>query len=335
MIKFGVIGTNWITEMFIEAAYQTSEYQLTTVYSRTEERAQTFIDQLKVSHDTITTATTMSDLLASDIDLVYIASPNALHYEQAKAVITAGKHVIVEKPVASNPTEFSDLQTALAQHPDVLLFEAARHIHQPNFKKIKETMKTLPMLQGATLVYQKYSSRFDAYLAGQEPNVLTRKFSAGALYDLGVYPLYAALDLFGTPQAVQYIPTLLRNGADGKGTAILVYPDYTVTLLFGKSANSYLPSEIYGQKETISISNITELESVTYHDGNGNQKEISTPVDDNPMIHEAQDFANIIKDPNGQREVYNNWFRLSQQVNQTLFDLRQSAGIEFPADKRE
>ncbi|WP_367300546.1 Gfo/Idh/MocA family protein [Leuconostoc carnosum] len=330
MIKLGVIGTSWITKMFIEAAQKTTAYELSKIYSRTIERGEKFLSTL--STNDVSIVTTLSDLY-TNIDAVYIASPNALHFEQAKAAIEAGINVIVEKPAFSNPTEFAIIEELLASHPDVRFFEAARHVHQSNFKIIEQTMGELTQLQGATFVYQKYSSRYDAYLAGDEPNVLTREFSGGALYDLGVYPLYAAISLFGTPRAVQYLPTLLRNGADGKGTANLFFDDYNVTLLFGKSANSYLPSEIYGLKETIVISNIAELEEVKYYDGEGNADTISEKVADNPMIKEAQDFADIINDPVAQHEHYNQWFQLAKQVNQTLFDLRQSAGIVFPADE--
>lgn len=332
MIKFGVIGTSWITKMFIEAAVITGEYELSKIYSRTQDQGEAFLETLTV--DNVDIVTTLSDLY-TDIDVVYIASPNSFHFEQAKVAIEAGVHVIVEKPSTSNPTEFAEIERLLSSHSDVRYFEAARHIHQPNFKIIQQTMGELPELQGATLVYQKYSSRYDAYLDGQQPNVLTREFSAGALYDLGVYPIYAAIALYGAPKAVQYLPTLLANGADGKGVANLFYDDFNVTVLFGKSINSYLPSEIYGLKETIAISNIAELETVTYYDGNGNADNIGQKTDSNPMVHEALDFANVINDPVGNHTKYNQWFQLAKQVNQTLFDLRSSAGIEFPADQKE
>ncbi len=332
MIKLGIIGTNWITKMFVEAALATNEYVLTTVYSRSLDSGEKFLADLRIEDASV--VTTLSDLYA-DIDVVYIASPNALHFEQSKAAIEADVHVIVEKPTTSNPVEFAEIEQLLAQHADVRYFEAARHIHQPNFKIIAQTIGELSEIQGATLVYQKYSSRFDAYLAGKEPNVLTREFSAGALYDLGIYPIYAAIALFGAPKAVQYLPILLANGADARGTANLFYDKYNVTVIFGKNANSYLPSEFYGLKETISTSNIAELEHVTYYDGEGQTENIGETPDNNPMIREAQDFANVINDPVGNHVIYNQWFQLAKQVNQTLFDLRSSAGIEFPADQKE
>lgn len=332
MIKLGTIGTNWITKMFIEAALQTGEYELTKVYSRRQAGGEAFVTELGLEN--VDVVTTLSDLY-TDLDVVYIASPNALHFEQAKVAIQSGVHVIVEKPSTSNPTEFAAIEALLANHPDVRYFEAARHVHQPNFKIIQQAMGDLTQLQGATLVYQKYSSRFDAYLAGEEPNVLTREFSAGALYDLGVYPIYAAIALFGAPRAVQYLPILLANGADARGVANLFYDDFNVTAIFGKNANSYLSSEVYGLKETISTNNIAELDTVTFHDGEGHSTNIGERPDANPMVREAQDFAAIMNDPVGHHLQYTQWFQLAKQVNQTLFDLRSSAGIVFPADQKE
>ncbi|GMA69411.1 oxidoreductase [Leuconostoc litchii] len=334
MIKLGIIGTSWITAMFLDAAVQTKAYELTTVYSRSQEKGQKFLSSLAFNTENVDVVTTLSDLY-QNVDAVYIASPNALHFEQAKVAIQSGVHAIVEKPLFSNPAEFKQIENLLATHPDVLLFEAARHVHQPNFKLIQSIVKKMPKLQGATLVYQKYSSRYDAYLAGEEPNVLTKKYSAGALYDLGVYPIYAALAIYGAPNAVQYLPTLLRNGVDGNGVANLFYSGFNVTVIFGKTSNSYLSSEFYGLKDTISVSNIAELESVIYHDSAGQVNSVGAKPENNPMVREAQDFANIINDPIENHAEYNQWLQLAKQVNQTLFDLRQSAEIEFPADIKE
>lgn len=333
MIKLGIIGTNWITGQFIEAAHESKEFQLTSVYSRSEAKAKDFGEQYGATnfYDNVT------DFFASDsFEAIYIASPNSLHFEQIKLAIEAGKKVIAEKPMVSNPTEMAEIQEILKKHPESQLFEAARQIHQENFKIIEQKVTEMETIQGATLTYMKYSSRYDAILAGEEPNIFSPKFSGGALQDLGVYVVYDAIAWFGAPLKVQYYPTMLPTGVDGKGVAILTYKDFNVTLNVGKTANSYLTSEIYGLKDTIVMDNAAELNEVIYRDGSDKEDMLSQFPAKNPMLAEANAFARVINNPGDAASIadYKKWQALSITVNQVLFNLRQSAGIEFPADHK-
>lgn len=329
-LKLGIIGTNWITKMFIEAAIATNQYELVAIYSRTEEKGQDFATNF-IGDQTVWTD--LDAFLQSGIDVVYIASPNSLHFEQAALAIKAGVNVIVEKSAFDNPEQYEKIHSLLQENPSVKLFEAARHIYQDNFKVIEEKIKQMDHISGATFVYEKYSSRFDDYLAGKNPNVLSREFSAGALADLGVYPLYAAIKLFGLPENQYYFATLLDNGADGRGTAILRYHNFDVTLIFGKSTNSYELSEIHGRRDTIVIDNIAELGEVKYDDGQDNVTVISQPAPENPMVQEALFFANVLQDKLISLNEYEEAAILSQKVNLVLTKLRQSAGIKFPSDQ--
>ncbi len=84
MIKLGIIGTNWITQQFIDAIKESKRYQLTSVYSRHLDTAKSFAD-----HNGATE--TFDDLKTffneGDFDTLYIASPNSLHFDQAKQAI--------------------------------------------------------------------------------------------------------------------------------------------------------------------------------------------------------------------------------------------------------
>ena len=131
MLKLGTIGTGDIVRQFVKAAHSTKEYQLTTVYSRTIQAAQAFASH----YENVDCYTDMADFLTSDIDIIYIASPNSLHFPQAKAAILAGKHVIVEKPAVSRPEEWAEL-VALAQEQHVYIFEAARNYHDQSLNVI-------------------------------------------------------------------------------------------------------------------------------------------------------------------------------------------------------
>ena len=91
MIRFAVVGTNWITKQFVDAAHETGKYKLTAIYSRSLEQAQAFANDYPVEH----LYTSLEALAQSDaIDAVYIASPNSLHFPQTRLFLSHQKHVI-------------------------------------------------------------------------------------------------------------------------------------------------------------------------------------------------------------------------------------------------
>jgi len=129
MIRFAVIGTNWISRQFVDAAHETGKYRLTAVYSRSLEQAQTFATDYPVEH----LFTSLEEMAQSDaIDAVYIASPNSLHFSQTQLFLSHKKHVICEKPLASNLREV-EAAIACARENQVVLFEAFKTASLPNF----------------------------------------------------------------------------------------------------------------------------------------------------------------------------------------------------------
>lgn len=334
MIRIGTVGTNWITQQLVEALALSKQYELAAVYSRHAETAQAFADK----NHALASYTDYAEMLQSgNLDVVYLASPNSLHFDQVMAAIQQDVSVIVEKPAVSNQDEMAAVMAALAKHPNVRLFEAARNVHTPNFHALQQAVGDLPTLQGASLTYMKYSSRYDQVLAGERPNVFTKEFSGGALQDLGVYPIYLAVALFGQPADVNYFPTLIATGADGKGLAVLRYGDFDVTVSFGKTSNSYSWSEIYGLKETLSMDSAGELTQVHHVAADGQVTDLTQPALENPMLPEVLDFARVLQDPDDPQNVgdYRRWLRWSQQVNQVLYALRVTANLRFPADEND
>lgn len=331
MISLGIIGTNWITEQFVKATDETKSFSLTHVYSRTDAKAESFIKDLDKKD--ITISTDLNDFMSSDFDTVYIASPNSLHFEQAKKALENGKNVIVEKPSTSTIAEFTVLDK-LAHENHVYFFEAARHIHEPIFKKITEVVdEHRAELSGATFSYMKYSSRYDAYLAGKKPNVFTTKFSGGALYDLGVYTIYDAVVLFGQPKKVEYDAEILDSGVDGSGSLTLSYPNFDVNIIVGKTKNSYMSSEIYFGRDTLLLDNGGDINHLDWADDNKNVTDIPTTKSENPMDSEAVEFARIMNE--NDTETYDKLLKYAQIVNRTLEQARTSAGLVFEADKEK
>ncbi|MBC1417168.1 Gfo/Idh/MocA family oxidoreductase [Listeria innocua] len=327
-MKLGIMGTNWITDSFIEGAINSGEWNLTAVYSRTEETARAFGEK----YGELAYFTDIEEMGKSDaLDAVYIASPNALHYQHAVSLLKNKKHVIVEKPIFSTVAELEHAHQ-IARENNVFLFEAARHIQEPNFKRLQENIEKVGTIHGATLAYMKYSSRYDQVLNGEEPNIFSLKFSGGSIVDLGVYPLYSAITLFGEPIKATYFATKLPTGVDGLGPIILEYPSFNITIIQGKNSQSFLPSEIYGQKGTLIVNPLTGIEKITFYDNaTKEESELAGPVVANDMQFEAAEFARIIEQ--GDRDTYEYLADLSLKVLRVSNELRHQNDIWFDAEK--
>ena len=327
MLTFGIIGTSPISHQFIQAAHTSKHYQLRAVYSRSLDKDQDFAKP----YTDVDTYADWQGFLAADLDVIYIASPNALHYEQAKAVLEAGKHAIVEKPMVSRPEELAHLRT-LAQEKGLFLFEAARNYQEKAFETIRDFLAGQTIL-GGYFGYAKYSSKMAELLAGQEPNIFSAQFSGGALMDLGVYTLYAAVGLLGHPKTAYYKANQLPNTVDLNGTGQLIYDDFMVTIQAGKNITSNLPSEIYTSTGTLTLNSCQNIQSAVFTGHDGSRLELPMSPEDNNMLEEARQFAHIIEKQDV--TTANKWLDDTQAVHQTLFTMRQDAGIVFAADRNQ
>ena len=325
MLKLGIIGTGAISHHFIEAAHTSQEFQLVAVYSRKLTTAQQFAS----SYTDVSLFDNLEDFFQSDFDIVYIASPNSLHYTQAKLALASAKHVILEKPAVTQPQEWQDL-VEIAQENQCFIFEAARNYHEEAFTVIKNFLAD-KQVSGADLNYAKYSSKMPNLLAGDTPNVFSDRFAGGALMDLGIYPIYAAVRLFGKPTHATYQAQKLDNSIDLNGDGILSYPNYQVHIKAGKNITSNLPCEIYTTDGTLTLNTIEHIQSAIFTDHQGN--EVQLPIQQAPhtMTEEVAAFAKMIKQSN--QVLYQSWIDDATHVHNLLYTMRQVAGIRFEAEK--
>ncbi len=326
MLKLGIIGTGNIAHQFIEAAHLAGGYTLSAIYSRKQETAAQFAQP----YGDIALFTDLNTFVSSDIDVVYLASPNSLHYQQALTILEAGKHLIVEKPAFSNPKEFAHV-VEVAKANQVMVLEAARNYHEANFEIIKNALKD-KIIYGASFNFAQYSSRMKHLLAGIYDNAFQGKMSGGALVDLGIYEIYAAYRLFGQPQSARYSADLLPTGVDVAGCGQLIYKDFQVSMIVRKNAQSTLPSEIYTDQGTLVLNHIQGLQTAQFHSLDGK----ISPIPLNPITHlmleEAQVFKTILTNPEEHEDRYTQLLTLAQQVNETMTLMRQDANIQFEAD---
>lgn len=325
-MNFVVVGTSPITDQFISAALETRQVRFMGTVSRSQAKAIAVNARFGGEKVYLTMEEACAD---PEVDIIYLASPNALHYPQAKKALSAGKHVISEKPLVSNVREIDDL-IETCKTSKGMLFEAIMPIHLPGLEIIRQHLSMLGNIKIISTQFSHHLDQYAKYLQGEDMNILSTQFSGGALYDLGIYNIYFTLSLFGVPQNVHYIANLGHNGIDPSGVLIMQYPDKLACAIHGMDSQTENHALIQGDKGYIkvtgAVNTLRAIEIVT----DGERFEFFVPNYPNSMRHEAEAFFYCIA--RNDRESNNEWLKLAKDVATVMETARKDAGIVFAAD---
>lgn len=330
MLRFGTIGSGWIVDEYIHGAKDSGLWQLTAVYSRTAERAQAYAQKHGARH----AFTDLEEMAASsDLDAVYIASPNALHYSQTKLFLEHGKHVICEKPLCAQADKVAELQQ-IAEKNGVIFLEAIMFLHLPQRKILEEALGKLGTITMVKLDFCQRSSKLDSYLEGELPNIFNPALETGALMDLGVYCVYPALALFGKPDSFCADAHMMKSGADGAGILTLRYPDKLVTLTYSKLGQAGANSDFQGTDGTLSVESISRVAGISLWRKDGSTEQLFGDEEKYKLMGwEAKDFYRYITQLEASAQEYAHCCQLSLQVAAFMEQAREQAGIHFASDK--
>lgn len=327
-VRFGIVGTNFIVDKVLDAARLDSRFELTATYSRTQEQADLFAKKHNIPY----TFTSLEDMASSTlIDAVYIASPNSFHAPQSILFMKHGKHVLCEKPFASNVNEVKEMIAASEQN-NVTLMEAMKPTLTPNFSVIKDHLKEIGTIRRYFSCYCQYSSRYDKLKEGVILNAFDPKLSNGAVMDLGVYTIYPMVVLFGRPKKISAMGSKLSTGADGQGCVNFEYEGMEATVLYSKIADSHLPTEIQGEEGTITSDRINIISDVTLQPKGKDKITISTPNPTHEYYFEVAEFINLIEE--GKRESHINSHENSLITIEIVDEIRRQIGVIYPSDGR-
>lgn len=327
-MKIGTIGTGLIVKEFLNVVKEVENVECTAVYSRKEETARTLADKYNVKQ----IYTDYNALLKDEnVNFIYIASPNSLHYEYALKALQNGKNVICEKPFTSTVEEAKSL-IDLAKEKNLFLFEAITTLHLPNYNKIKEQIEYLGQLKLVQCNFSQYSSKYDKFLQGEIANVFNPAFSGGALSDINIYNLHFVTGLFGKAKEIKYIANIAENGIDTSGIATLTYDDFICECVGAK--DSYSPSFviIQGTRGYIKLNGPTN-QCLSFEIEVGGKVEIYNEQKfSNRMVYEVINFADIYH--NNDLQKCHRLLEHSLSVVETAIIARKDAGIIFPADNK-
>src|SRR5262245_35088487 len=204
-LSFGVLGTARIAEAFMHAASVSPRARVVAVGSRDSQTGRAFAERHGVAR-----ACSYDDVLADpDVDAVYIPLPNSMHAPWAIAAARAGKHVLCEKPLASDEAEAIAMFGA-AEASGVVLLEAFPYHFQPQTLDVVRRvsageigeLRSIQASFGFTIA-NPGDIRFDPALAG------------GALMDAGCYPVSLVRLLVGRrPSRVTAVAHRAPSGVD-------------------------------------------------------------------------------------------------------------------------
>jgi predicted dehydrogenase len=244
-MNVAILGVGSIVPDFLEAVSKIDEIDVYAIWGRESslERMEKYkkqytIDKLYTDYDKL--------LDDENVEAVYVALPNNLHYTYAKQALEHGKHVIVEKPFASTYEQAEDL-VECAKHNKVMVFEAISNQYMPSFKKTFELLDKLGNIKLVQLNFSQYSRRYDKFKEGIILPVFDPKQSGGALMDINVYNIHFVLGLFGTPKSFKYFPNM-EKGIDTSGILTMEYDNFQCACIGAKDSKSPASINIQGDE---------------------------------------------------------------------------------------
>ena len=325
-MKLGIAGAGGIVKDFLQCASQCN-LQLTAICAtkRNEDNLRNICETYGFKRYYTDYDEMLND---QEIDTVYIALPNNLHYRFGLKALQAGKNVIMEKPFTSNRKQAEKLIEEAGKR-DLIIIEAITTLYLPTYSKLQESLNEIGDLRIVTLNFTQYSSKYDQFKQGIIKPAFDVKQSGGALMDLNVYNIHLIVSLFGVPEKVSYLGNMNRD-VDTSGIVTLDYPGFKAVSIAAKDCASPYISAFQGDGGNIVVNGPTNfLQSFTVTKNNGDKYEIGRD-ETHRMQYEFNCFADIID--NKRKDVAEKMNQETLSVMQVLDEARSSSNIVFEDD---
>ena len=329
-MKLGIIGSGIIVTEFLPKLVKMEGMEVTAVMDIPQ--AKEHLEQLCNENDIHNTYVDYDEFIRQDMDTVYVAVPNFLHYDYCRKVLLSGKNVIVEKPMCANDRETKDLKR-IADEKNLFIFEAITTLHFESYRKIQEWLPRIGTVKLVNCNYSQYSRRYNAFREGTVLPAFDPEKAGGALMDLNLYNLHFVMGLFGKPETVRYYANTERN-IDTSGEVIMQYDGFIANCTAAKDCaapGTFVIQGIDGYIQMECPPNV--IGKVKLHLNDGTEEEFDDGMRKERLIPEFRDFISIINA--GDRKAYSWYLSKSIQVSEVQTQARIDAGIRFPGDEVE
>lgn len=291
-MKLGIAGTGKVVEQFLPVVKELPELEVIAINATPKSVDKALAFQEAYGIDQVFTDYTQF-LKEADIDAVYVAVINNLHFPFAKEALLHGKHVICEKPFTMSHQELIELERLSIDY-DLVLAEAVTGQFVENYGKIRELLPLLGDIKLIECNFSKYSTKYDSFTAGNVLPAFDAKNGGGALMDLNSSNIHFVVGLMGRPEKVSYFPNI-ENSIDTSGVLIMDYNDAKAVCMASKNSTGKNGATIQGTKGTINVHSATNrVTSFDICTNDGYTEHFELNASQHKMSAEFKIFANWI-----------------------------------------
>jgi predicted dehydrogenase len=317
MTKWGIIGCGRIAHRFMQGLKELTGMELAASWSRRAETVDAFVEQYGGI-----ACTSVDELLASDIDAVYIATLPDSHADYSIKALNAGKNVLCEKPATLNLPQLEKV-LAVAKATGLLFMEGMKPPFYPLYKKLKEHLEQDPI--GPVGYVRAGSSVAD--ISRDHPN-FSHELAGGALMQIGIYEAFLAIDWLGKTEEVQAMGRF-------SGMEIDMFSIFQ-TRHKGGYAQLYGGFDLHGKGDALicgTIGNITihknwwnpAKATIDYLDGH--VVEFDEPFTAGGLNYEIEHFAGLIQLGEVESPIITH--EISRQMIRMIDDARAIVGLKY------
>lgn len=324
-IRWGIMATGRIAATFADAVNYVEDAELYACASRDEDRAKAFAEKFGVKKyygD--------YEMLADDenIDVIYIASPMAQHYEQAKMCLLKGKNVLCEKTITLNGLQLAEL-IDIADKQNVFFMEAMWTKFLPAFRQAKKWVAEGRI--GTPKMIKADFSNLCPFNA--EDRLFKSSLGGGCLLDLGVYPITFACDFLGyEPAEIISNAYIGKSNVDFDASIILKYEGSFAHLTAGFDIENQNPAFVIGDKGRIRLGDwfFCTTEAMLYDDDGNLLEHFRKPHLKNGYEFEIMEVHECLKQGKKQSDI-NSLYHTTATMK-IMDECRKQWGLRFDGE---
>lgn len=326
-MKWGILATGNIASKFASTVNQMEEQQtLEACASRRLEKAQEFADRFSIAKAYDSYEAMVQD---PEVEAVYVATPNNMHYDNCRMCLEAGKHVLCEKPFTTNCKEAEQL-FALAEEKGLFIMEAFWIRFLPALLKLQQLLKEGEIGDvlwarsefGFVATGARKDRKFDSSLAG------------GALLDIGIYNLGFIRMVMGDEQPEEFTSQYHINeyGTDDFSTIQLNYPGgkkASVTTSIGIPMQRH--AMVYGTAGSIFLEDFQHAQKLVVRPAGKEEYVIELPEEINGFEYQIREVERCVKAGMSTSDILKKEDTL--EILELMDKIRQSWGLTFQCER--